>query len=586
MVNTLHLDVLQALLREPAASQRKLAGATGVSAGSVNTSLKALQADGYLDAENRPTQRARALVEANRPKNAVILAAGPGLHMAPIHNEVTKGLIKVNGDVLIERLIGQLHAAGVTDISVVVGFQKEKYEYLIDKYGVMLVVNPDYQRKNNIWSLYLARRLLGNTYIVPCDTWYAENPFSGPELYAWYLVGDAQTPESSVRVNRKNELVAVKQEQSGHQMLGAAYLPADDARALCASMEKLLETRENAVFFWERALMKGGKMAVHAKQIPSQGAVEINTFNDFLEADSPLSQLKTIVLPRLAGALHAREADITDFRVMKKGMTNRSFLCTCKDKRYILRMPGEGTELLINRENEADVYAAIVHAAISDNVVYFDRETGLKMTEFLDDSRCCNAEDPADVQKCMQVLRNFHALGLKVEHTFDIFGQMELYETLRGGAPSLFSDYEETKAKVAEMRAYLDTLEKPWGLTHIDANPDNFLFWKGPGGEERISLIDWEYAGMQDPHVDIAMFGIYAYYNRAQMDSLIDAYFPEGCPEETRTKIYCYVACCGFLWSNWCDYKRILGVEFGEYSLTQYRYAKDYYAIVRQRWGK
>ena len=51
-------------------------------------------------------------------------------------------------------------------------------------------------------------------------------------------------------------------------------------------------------------------------------------------------------------------------------------------------------------------------------------------------------------------------------------------------------------------------------------------------------------------------------------------------------KIYCYIAACGLLWSNWCEYKRNLGVEFGEYSLRQYRYAKDYYRIVQDELKK
>ena len=51
---------------------------------------------------------------------------------------------------------------------------------------------------------------------------------------------------------------------------------------------------------------------------------------------------------------------------------------------------------------------------------------------------------------------------------------------------------------------------------------------------------------MQDPHVDIAMFAIYALYEKEQIDRLIDAYFTEGCLEEVRTKIYCYIAICGF----------------------------------------
>ena len=80
---------------------------------------------------------------------------------------------------------------------------------------------------------------------------------------------------------------------------------------------------------------------------------------------------------------------------------------------------------------------------------------------------------------------------------------------------------------------------------------------------------------MQDPHVDVAMFCIYSLYNKRQVDRLIAAYFTEGCSDETRIKIYCYIAACGLLWSNWC-----------EYSLRQYRYAKDYYRIVQEELKK
>ena len=118
-------------------------------------------------------------------------------------------------------------------------------------------------------------------------------------------------------------------------------------------------------------------------------------------------------------------------------------------------------------------------------------------------------------------------------------------------------------------------------LTHIDAVPDNFLFYSGADGEQ-LQLTDWEYAGMQDPHVDIAMFCIYSLYNKRQIDRLISIYFDGECPKETRIKIYCYIAACGLLWSNWCEYKRSLGVEFGEYSLRQYRFAKEYYRIASE----
>ena len=63
-------------------------------------------------------------------------------------------------------------------------------------------------------------------------------------------------------------------------------------------------------------------------------------------------------------------------------------------------------------------------------------------------------------------------------------------------------------------------------------------------------------------------------------DKLIDCYFKNKCPERIRLKIYAYVAISGLIWSNWCEYKRQIGQEFGEYSISQYRYAKEYCRIV------
>ena len=112
-----------------------------------------------------------------------------------------------------------------------------------------------------------------------------------------------------------------------------------------------------------------------------------------------------------------------------------------------------------------------------------------------------------------------------------------------------------------------------------------FIKRKAVNEEEKIKLIDWEYAAMQDAHLDIAMFCIYSMYDRKQIDHLIDIYFENKCDQQTRIKIYCYISMCGLLWSNWCEYKYTLGVEFGEYSLAQYRFAKDYYNIVIEEMG-
>ena len=147
----------------------------------------------------------------------------------------------------------------------------------------------------------------------------------------------------------------------------------------------------------------------------------------------------------------------------------------------------------------------------------------------------------------------------------------------------MYRDYRQTKENVLSLRSFIDSQDKNWCLTHIDAVPDNFLFYTPPGtDDEFLQLTDWEYSGMQDPHVDIAMFCIYSLYDKKKCDRLIDIYFENSCDRITRAKIYAYIAICGLLWSNWCEFKRKLGVEFGEYSLAQYRFAKDYYKYAKE----
>lgn len=584
-MNNSKQDILNNLIKEPFINQRILAAQTGHSLGIVNRSLKELISEGYLDEEIRPTEKALREAKEKAPKNAIILAAGFGMRMVPINTETPKGLLEIKGERLIECTIRQLHEVGITEIYVVVGFMKEQYEYLIDEYGVDLIVAPDYASKNNLHSLKTAAAHLSNSYIIPCDIWCEKNPYSRNELYSWYMVSDLVDDDSTVRVNRKQELVVQKEQAGGNAMIGICYLLETEAEIVRERLEELGRDSRYDGAFWEETLYRKDRMIVTARVVHAADAVEINTYEQLREIDSDSSQLQTDAIQVICEALGAQQNEVTNITVLKKGMTNRSFLFSCKDKKYIMRIPGEGTDQLINRRQEAAVYQTIAGRRICDEIAYINPENGYKITEYLEGARVCDAENEEDLQKCMKKLREFHGQKLRVDHSFDLFGQMEYYESLWEGTPSAYKDYEKTKAHVLQLKDYIEANAGEWVLTHIDAVPDNFLFVE-ENGKEEIRLIDWEYAGMQDPHVDIAMFCIYSLYKKEQVDHLIDLYFEGNCDDRTRIKIYCYIAVCGLLWSNWCEYKRKLGVEFGEYSLRQYRYAKDYYKIVQQELGE
>ena len=582
-LSILESDILSVLCDEPFVNQRILAETSGHSLGVVNRSLRSLIASGYLDEQVQLTPKAVRMFKARAPRNAIILAAGFGMRMVPINLTTPKAFLEVNGEKLIERTIRQLKEAGVQDITVVVGFMKDSFEYLIDEYGVDLVYNPEFASANNIRSLGLVLSKLSNTYIIPCDIWCDRNPFRRNELYSWYMVSDLIDEESTVRVNRKMELVTVSEEEPGNGMIGISYLLDEDAAVVRARMEKLLSAGKHDEAFWETALYDRDRMFVRARVVHSTDAVEINTYEQLRELDSHSNQLKSDAIQTIAEALDCGEQDVREITVLKKGMTNRSFLFSVNGTKYIMRIPGEGTDQLINRKQEAEVFRTISGLGLCDDPVYINPENGYKITRYLEGIRVCDSESIPDLKRCMEKLRGFHEMKLTVPHTFDIFGQIEFYESLWEGNPSIYRDYAKTKANALYLRSYIDQQEKDWCLTHIDAVPDNFLFHTPEGSKnEQLQLTDWEYSGMQDPHVDIAMFCIYSLYDKQQCDKLIDLYFNDSCPDATRAKIYCYIAVCGLLWSNWCEYKRKLGVEFGEYSLRQYRYAKDFYRFAQE----
>lgn len=564
--------ILKVLITEDVIDQRKISQLTKFSLGKVNNILKELNKEKYISSNYALTSSGKEYAKSHHPQQATILAAGYGLRMVPINTEEPKGLLEVHGEPLIERIIKQLHEVGITDIKIVVGFMKEHYEYLIDEYDVDLIVNPYYSTRNNIYSLYVAKDRLANGYIIPCDIWFKDNPFSTLEDPSWYLFSDRLTDHSHWQVSKNTKVKYTK--EPGNRMIGIAYLNQEDAEVLTNHLDEMIKAKKYDSF-WEDALADKKQFLISGRIIPNSEHAEINSYEELLELDSNSSHLQNEAIQIIEDTLNVNKSDISNIHTLKKGMTNRSFIFTVKDKRYIMRIPGEGTDNLINRQEEYDVYQQIKGEPYTENILYLNPQNGYKLSEFLENTRNSEADDWEDVIKSMDLLRKFHQEKLQVNHQFDIWKQIEFYENLRD-TPSAYKDFLITKENVLNLKQFIQDNIHQWSLCHIDANADNFLI----NQQGKIFLIDWEYAGMQDPDLDIAMYAIYAGYNKQQFDKLIDIYYQDKCDKIIRYKIYAYAAVGGLLWSNWCEYKQSLGLDFGEYSLSQYRYAKEYSKLV------
>lgn len=569
-MNIKEIEVLKKI--KSGVSQRELAEQLSVSLGKVNQIISKLKKENFIDNSNNITLKTKNYFKNHHPKNAVILAAGYGMRMVPINTEEPKGLLEVKGETLIERLIKQLHEVGVQDIKVVVGFMKEHYEFLIDKYNVKLVVNSHYKDWNNIYSLFLVKDDISDTYILPCDVWFEKNPFSTIEDESWYLFGEEQVSGSNWQV-KNNEKVRFNSSK-GNKMIGLAYLNEMQGKNISKLLEKSIEEKQYASF-WEDVLENKKNFLLKGKLISDNSHAEINSYEQLLDLDSGSTHLKNDAIEIIEDILKVNKKDIHNIHTLKKGMTNRSFIFTVNNKRYIMRIPGEGTDKLIDRKEEYDVYQRVKKEPYTETILYLNPDNGYKISEFLENTRNSDSNNVQDVKESMNVLRKFHSQNYQVDHTFDIWKQIDFYESLRKTA-SAYRDFEEIKDRVLKLKPFIEDNVTKWSLCHIDANYDNFLIDKN----NNVFLIDWEYAGMQDPDLDIAMYAIYAGYTKEKIDQLINIYYENKVSNNLRYKIYAYVAVGGLLWSNWCEYKQSLGLDFGEYSLAQYRYAKEYSKLV------
>ena len=121
----------------------------------------------------------------------------------------------------------------------------------------------------------------------------------------------------------------------------------------------------------------------------------------------------------------------------------------------------------------------------------------------------------------------------------------------------------------------IDHMNKPLVFSHIDTAFDNFLIM--PSGD--IKLIDWEYAGMCDPLIDIAMFALYADFDEKSLLKITEYYFNGSHSSEAFFRINAYMSLGGFIWYLWARFKQSKGTNFNCYQSKMYAYACEFYGI-------
>lgn len=577
MLSKNQFEVLNALRREPSASQRDVAASSGLSLGTVNSTLKSLQEEGLVE-DGKPTPAGMETLAPYKVDNAVILAAGLSSRFAPISYEKPKGVLRVRGEVLIERQIEQLREAGITDITVVVGYKKEYFFYLRKQYGVTLVNNDEYASRNNNGSLWRVRGCLGNTYVCSSDDYFTQNPFDAYVFKAYYSAQYAEGPtkEWCMETGAGGRITKVTVGGSNSwYMLGHVYFDRAFSECFVKILEEEYDRPETVDMLWEDLYIE------HIKELdmvlrPYPAGV-INEFDslDELRAFDPhfLENVDSEIFDNIVAVLGCTKAEIHDVYPLKQGLTNLSCHFATNEGEYVYRHPGIGTELLINRAGEVAAQKAAKQLGIDETFIHEDPERGWKISRFIPNCKNLDPHDPAQVARAMQMARSLHESGVTVETTFDFYQEAKRYESLLlEKGPIDIPGYAEDAEDADALEAFVVADAAPMCLSHNDFFMLNFLI----DDADRYYLIDWEYSGMSDYANDFGTFCVCCQLSPEEIDAALEAYFGRKPTRAERAHNLAHIALAGWCWYLWSLLKEAEGDFVGEWLYIYYNYGREY----------
>lgn len=293
-------------------------------------------------------------------------------------------------------------------------------------------------------------------------------------------------------------------------------------------------------------------------------------------------------LPEISRLLkEVLEADTYTKLERMGGLTNHTYhVWYGEGQQVVVRVPGEGTEELIVRDDEKISTQLACKLGIDARCLYFDAK-GYKVTEFIKNARTMNAEtmkDPEIIDKVAQVYRTLHHCDVDTKVPFEVFDMAANYEKIiNENQVPMYDDYDQVKQEVMDIKTEIDRqCDTKLVPCHNDPLCENWIL-----GDDQLYLIDWEYAGMNDGFWDVADISIEAGYSEKEDAYLLKSYLSAE-PEESDWKHFyaskCYV---DFLWTLWAKTRVPYdGQPMEDWATERYERLKTNINILRSLGGK
>lgn len=591
-------------------SQTELSIKLGLSIVEVNNIIKELEDNSYIvihmskgksiykitkkGIENLEKQieiQQKKTININQEKHkqitqAVILAAGKKEEFGkPV------AFLEISEKLIIDRFMDILSENGIEKVIIVTGYKSEYYEeYAKNRNNIVLVKNNKYKWTGTMTSLSMVKDVIDDDFLL------LEND----------MVFEERAIKEILKSKHKDCMIITSESGSGDEALveirdGYVYRMSKDihqfnkidgemigiSKISYEVFQKMLEEFKynvNPYLNYEYMLMDiGREYKIGYHKIDDLVWSEIDSLKHYdrfihriyhkllrKEQETKISNIKDTLVKILA----IDEDEIEDIS-LAGGMTNKNYVVKISGDRYILRIPGNGTESMINRVNEKYNSALANELDIDTDILYFDEASGIKISKLIENAETINsqtAKREENMELIASLLRKLHNSGVEFKNKFNVFKEVEKYEYLLSKSKGKnFDDYKEIREKVMKLENELEILDIDLRPCHNDTVPENFI-----KGKDNMYLIDWEYSGANDPMWDLAAHIIECDFDEDEEELFLQKYFNTDYIEEKyKRKILIYKICQDFLWSIWANIKEAKGDDFGSYGIDRYNRAKE-----------
>lgn len=271
----------------------------------------------------------------------------------------------------------------------------------------------------------------------------------------------------------------------------------------------------------------------------------------------------------IENTLNISNPEIEDMRRTPGGMTNDSYFVTVNGEKYVVRIAGKGTDELIDRQSEMNNLIYGTEIGINPELIYFDIESGLKITRKLESSKALTPELAREgqiMQKIISLFQRLHYSKKPMTNRFDLFGLMGHYENLvQEVQPFMMEKIAHMKEHILALKKVYETMEVIETPCHIDTVPANILVDK----KEQLYLIDWEYSGIFDPMWDIATLFQRLFFTEEEQLFFLKTYFGRDPRPEEMQRILLHEIFQDYLWCLWTIYKEAKGEDYGALAMER-----------------